>query len=90
MAYYHHSLQLSGSLIQALLNKKIALIGLAFPKLRRKEYSLLDQHCANQGVFVIENMVNLNLIENQSSIIYTFPMKVKGWTGLPCRMVSRK
>ncbi len=82
--------QLSDELIDALLSKKISIIGLDFAGLRRgKEHTIKDQHCANHGVFIVENLCNLKSLVNKKNIIVnTYPMKIVKSTGLPCRVIA--
>ena len=86
--YFSEHPQLSNELITALVNKGISIIGIDFPGIRRgKEHTATDRYCANNGVFIIENLCNLNSIIGKC-IIYTFPMNYTGITGLPCRVIA--
>ena len=61
--YFKEHPQLSEALIDALLEKKISIIGVDFAGIRRgKEHIPADQLCADRGVFVIENLRNLGEI----------------------------
>jgi len=44
------------------------------------------------ALFIIENLDNLNLLleeaKDKSFIVYTFPVNMHGFTGLPCRVVA--
>ncbi len=88
--YFSHHPQLSDELIEKLLEKKISLIGIDFAGVRRgKEHTPKDQHCADQGVFIIENLCGLErLLPHSSFTLYTLPMSYAGMTGLPCRVVA--
>ena len=53
--------QLTNELIDALLSRSISIIGIDFAGIRRgSEHRLKDQYCADNGVFIIENLCNLN------------------------------
>lgn len=52
------------------------------------EHTAADQFCADRGVFVVENMVNLKAIIGKEATIYTFPLNFAGLTGLPCRVLA--
>ena len=83
--------QLSVELIEALLEKNISIIGIDFAGVRRgKEHTPMDQHCADQGVFIVENLCNLDKILEQGETFtaHTYPMNFAEMTGLPCRVVA--
>ena len=89
--YFTEHPQLSNELIEELLKKKVSIIGIDFAGVRRgKEHTPMDQHCADYGVFIIENLCNLKkLLENDGIFIAnTYPMNYADMTGLPCRVVA--
>ncbi|MDY5955823.1 MAG: cyclase family protein [Frisingicoccus sp.] len=89
--YFTEHPQLSGALIESLLERKISIIGIDFAGVRRgKEHTPMDQYCADRGVFIIENLCNLKeLTDNDRGlIINTYPMNYAEMTGLPCRVVA--
>ena len=88
--YFHEHPQLSTSLIETLLDKKISIIGIDFAGMRRgKQHTPMDQYCADHHVFVVENLCNLQKVVNlENMIVYTFPMHYKNMSGLPCRVVA--
>ena len=87
-SYFHEHPELSQELIDALLNKKISLIGIDFAGVRRgKEHPVVDQHCANHGVFIIENLCNLKKVIG-NALIHCYPLNFEGLSGLPCRVIA--
>ncbi len=91
--YFSDHPQLSHNLIDALLDKNISLIGIDFAGVRRgKEHTPKDEFCANRGVFIVENLCNLDkiILVNKSAtcILNTYPVKFEGLSGLPCRVVA--
>lgn len=91
--YFKNHPVLSPELIDALLDRQIALIGIDFPGIRRgKEHTPADQRCADRDVFVLENLCNLDrLIPGPAGgkiFLYTFPVNFAGLTGLPCRVAA--
>lgn len=87
-AYFTDHPQLSDDLIDALLAKGISIIGVDFAGVRRgKEHTLKDQYCADHGVFIIENLCNLQSVIGEC-IINTYPMNYAEMTGLPCRVIA--
>lgn len=90
--YFTEHPQLSNQLIDALLDKKVSIIGVDFAGVRRgKEHTPKDQYCADKGVFIIENLCNLkSLIDvNKDFVVNTYPMNYAEMTGLPCRVVAK-
>lgn len=90
--YFKEHPQLSNELIDVLLSKRISMIGIDFAGIRRgKEHTAKDQYCADRGVFIIENLCNLEeALRNKMYIkmtAYTFPVNYMEMTGLPCRVV---
>ena len=88
--YFKEHPELSNELINALLDKKISIIGVDFAGVRNgKEHVPMDQYCADKGVFIIENLCNLkSLIYKNEFIVNTYPMNYADMTGLPCRIVA--
>ena len=87
--YFKEHPQLSFELIDQLVAKKISIIALDCSGVRRgSEHTPTDQKCAEKGVFVIENMVNLGQLCDKAFIAHTYPMNYAEMTGLPCRVVA--
>lgn len=89
--YFSEHPVLSTELIDALLEKKISIIGVDFAGVRRgKEHTPMDQYCADRGVFVIENLCNLGKLDKNSNFTAcTYPMNFAEMTGLPCRVIAK-
>lgn len=88
--YFSEHPQLSDNLIDALLEKKISMIGIDFAGVRRgKEHTPKDQYCADRGTFIIENLCNLKTLAQQTQYFTanTYPMNYADMSGLPCRVV---
>lgn len=89
--YFTNHPQLSNTLIETLLEKGVSIIGVDFAGIRRgKEHTPIDQYCANNGVFIIENLCNLKDVINYNPkfIANTYPMNYTNMTGLPCRVIA--
>ena len=85
--------QLSQSLIRFLIGQKVSIIGIDAAGVRRGvEHAPTDQYCADNGIFIVENLANLDLlcssVGKKSFTVYTFPLRLKGATGLPCRVMA--
>ena len=86
--YRHEHPQLSHELIDALLERKIAIIGIDFAGVRRgREHTPADQKCADRNTFVVENLYGLKEVSG-SCIMHVYPMNCTGITGLPCRVIA--
>ena len=89
--YFREHPQLSHELIETLLEKKISIIGVDFAGIRRTpQHVPADQRCADHGVFVVENLWNLDAVLKAGGLFtaHTYPMRFSGVTGLPCRVVA--
>ncbi|MGD9045599.1 MAG: cyclase family protein [Desulfobacterales bacterium] len=91
--YYAEHPQLSDRLIDKLLEQKISIIGIDFAGVRRgKEHTPKDQYCADKGVFIVENLCNLEKILRNKKQNYfyanTYPINFSDMTGLPCRVIA--
>lgn len=78
-------------MIEELLKRNISIIGVDFAGVRRgKEHPPMNQHCAKQGVFIVENLYYLeSVLKNKNTfIVHTYSMNYANMTGLPCRVVA--
>lgn len=90
--YFKNHPQLSNELIDALLDKRISIIGVDFAGVRKgREHPVIDQYCANKGVFIVENLCNLKSVleNNETFTANTYPMNYSQMTGLPCRVIAK-
>ncbi|MDO9120287.1 MAG: cyclase family protein [Anaerolineaceae bacterium] len=91
--YFSEHPQLSDTLIDALLERHVSIIGVDFAGVRRgSEHTPKDQYCADCGVFIVENLCNLNeVLQGKPFARFTantYPIKYADMTGLPCRVVA--
>ncbi len=90
-AYFTNHPQFSYALIDALLEKQVSIIGIDCSGIRcGKEHTPADQHCADHGVFVVENLCGLKALVSAGGrfIANTYPVNYSGMTGLPCRVIA--
>jgi kynurenine formamidase len=85
--------QLSWDLIHALIEKRVAMIGVDFAGIRLpKEHPRADTLCADAGTFVVENVYALETLlakaGNGTFTVHCYPMRLTGATGLPCRVIA--
>ena len=86
--YFSSHPALSVELIEALLDNGVSIIGVDCAGVRNgKEHTPMDQHCADRGVFIVENLCNLGKVIGRC-VINTYPMNYAEMTGLPCRVVA--
>ena len=91
--YFSTHIELSNELINYLINKEVNFIGIDMSGAQKPDTHLyIDQYCADRGVFIIENLDNLDLLlenaSNKSFTVYTFPVNMSGFSGLPCRVIA--
>lgn len=89
--YFKEHPQLSDRLIDALLDRGVSIIGIDCAGIRRTPAHVpTDQRCADRDVFVVENLCNLKavLAHTHHFTAHTYPLRVAGVTGLPCRVVA--
>ena len=88
--YFAEHPQLSHELIDGLIGKGISMIGIDCSGIRcGKEHRLKDQQCADNGVFVVENLCGLEkLLDSGRFVAHTYPVRYSGMTGLPCRVIA--
>jgi kynurenine formamidase len=90
--YSFGSANLSDALVTYLIERKIRIIGIdANGAQKPQKHVAVDQRCADAGVFIIENLHNLEAVLQHSPkpfVVYTAPWKRRDLTGLPCRVVA--
>ncbi|WP_131783361.1 cyclase family protein [Legionella gresilensis] len=92
-AYFHQHPQLSSELIDLLIVKKIHVIAIDAAGIRRgQEHALADKRCEAQGIYIVENITNLDLLNKQVKgdfCIYLMWLNLPEKTGLPCKIVAK-
>ena len=89
-AYFSNHPQVSQEAIEYLLRQKIRFIGIDCSGIRRgKEHEPADRLCEENGVYVIENLSNLNQLKGTKEItVYVLWLPDEKATGLPCRVIA--
>lgn len=87
--YFKNHPYLHTEVVDYLLCKQINLIAIDAPGIKRgQEHRDIDQYCADKGVYVVENLINLEQIKADfTSILYCFPINHSKNTGVTCRVV---
>ncbi|WP_291583554.1 cyclase family protein [Clostridium sp. UBA6640] len=91
--YFKNYPELSEKLIQYLLDKKVSIIGIDTAGIRKpSEHVKIDQYCADNNVFVIENLDNLEILleetMNKEFKVHTYPINIEGMSGLCSRVIA--
>ena len=91
--YMTAPIQLSWDLLDRLIEKSVAMIGIDFAGVRRlKEHPKADMRCAEKGTFIVENIYSLeSLVAKVGSnpfTVHCYPMRLADATGLPCRVIA--
>jgi kynurenine formamidase len=92
-AYFSNQPELSDHLINILIQKQISFIGIDAGGIKKGEKHVeADKRCEASGVYVIENMSNLDqlslYVRNHCFKVTTLWIELPGQTGLPCRVVA--
>jgi kynurenine formamidase len=88
--YLYKSAELSDDLVRHLIEAGVSLIGVdAAGAQPPKKHPAVDQYCADNGVFIIENLNNVKRLFDlpQPFTIYTAPLNRTDLSGLPCRVL---
>ena len=85
--------QLSYALIDELMDRKAAFIGVDMGGARKAaEHRRVDEYCAERGVFIVENLANLERLSRLAADgrfeARIYPLNLAGATGLPCRVIA--
>ncbi|GAB6085803.1 cyclase family protein [Alkaliphilus crotonatoxidans] len=91
--YFSSYIELSDELVDYLIHKEVSFIGVDMAGAKKPDnHPRIDQYCADRGVFIIENLDNLDVllkkVPDQPFKVYTFPVNWKGFSGLPCRVIA--
>lgn len=91
--YFTTYVELSDELVDGLIARNVSFIGVDMGGAKEPEdHVRIDQYCADRGVFIIENLNNLDLLYETTKgnpfTVYTFPVNMSGFSGLPCRVIA--
>lgn len=87
--YFAQSPVISWELIHALIDERVSFIGIDAPDLRKgAEHIEADKLCEDNGIYVVENLTNLNQINTEEVCkILTMWHEDPDATGIRCRVV---
>ncbi len=90
--YTTNSANLSDVLVKYLIDRKIKIIGVdAAGAQKASKHIAVDQLCADNDVFIVENLDNLDALLKHAPktfTVYTAPLNRPDLTGLPCRVIA--
>ena len=87
--YFENHPQLSRGLVEALVEKGIRFIGIDCPGIRQhSEHEVADRFCEQHGIYIIENLKNLEQIHSQRFTVHTMWLEDEVMTGLRCRVIA--
>ena len=85
--YFDHP-ELSLEVLEWLIDEKINMVGIdALGLGRSKNHGTYDRYLAKHGIFIIENLTNLNLIKKEEFKVYCFPLNIENIEAIPARVV---
>lgn len=92
-AFMSTYIELADELVDYLVNRNVSFIGVDMAGAKGPaDHLRIDQYCADRGVFIIEGLDNLDLLlkeaAGKSFTVYSFPVNMNGFSGLPCRVVA--
>lgn len=88
--YFLNHPVLSLELIDYLIDKRISFIGIDCPGIRSNgiEHQNADKYCEENGVYVVENIINLDELLDRKFTVYTMWIDDVNATGLRCRLLA--
>lgn len=89
--YNSRSAELSDAAVEYITAAKVRLIGVDAAGVQKpKKHVAVDNYCADRGIFIIENLVNVDtlLAADRAITVFTMPMNYSGLSGLPCRVIA--
>lgn len=88
--YFENQPCLEHNLIHELIKRRIRFIGVDCAGIQKgSEHEKIDRLCEDNGIYVIENLVNLQNIHGEFCV-YTLWFDDEIRTGLPCRVLIKQ
>ena len=85
--YFVHP-ELSIEVLDWLIKKKVNMVGIdALGLGKGKNHGAYDRHLASHGIFIIENLTNLDEIKKESFKVYCFPLGIENLEAIPARVI---
>lgn len=92
-AYFPSHPRLSFDLVDHLIAKHTCLVGIDCPGIRHgREHGQIDRHCAAHGLFVVENLTDMETpLDGAPAItchVNTYPVRFTEQDALLCRLIA--
>ena len=88
-AYLAEHPELSWAAIDHLISLGPRMVGVDAPGLGRPDrHDRVDRHLGEHGIFVVENLANLEALTVPRFTVYCFPLALEGTSGVPARVVA--
>lgn len=88
-AYFNQHPELSEELIDYLCNLDFHFIGIDTPGIKNgKLHEVMDRKCEENGIYVIENICNLDQIDDSFHTMYVTWDEAEEKTGYPCFLIA--
>ncbi|MBQ9478282.1 MAG: hypothetical protein IJ668_03020 [Selenomonadaceae bacterium] len=76
-----------------MIERKVRMIGVDRSGVRNgTDHPKADTYCADHGVFVVENLINLDKLRAEAGdndfVVHLYPWNVKDFTGVPSRVIA--
>lgn len=85
---YSNHPEISMEVIEYLVGKKVNMIGIDTLGLGlRRNHGTIDEYLAENKIYGIENLANLNSIPEENFKVYCLPIKIEGLDALPARLL---
>ena len=85
--YYQHP-ELSRDVIQWLISKQAAIIGIDAVGLGRgRKHGEYDRLLVQHDIFILENLTNLAAIPERTFTVYCFPLSIAEIDAIPARVI---
>ena len=85
--YFDHP-ELSFEVIEWLARKKVNMVGIdALGLGKGKNHGIYDRYLVDKGVYIIENLINLDMIKEEIFTVYCFPLNIDNLEAIPARII---
>ena len=84
---------MSWALLEKIVGRGVRMIGVDRSGVRNgAEHPKADTYCSEHGVFVVENLINLDKLRAEAGdrdfVVHLYPWNVKDFTGVPSRVIA--
>ncbi len=85
--YFDHP-EISFEVLEWITKKKVNMVGIdALGLGKGKNHGAYDKYLSNNGIYIIENLINLEVIKKETFRVYCFPLSIEDLEAIPCRVI---